>query len=130
MKNNLNFFQPDGRNECKYGKINPLIVKCLFKVVIDDIEYEISCRQGYIDSLKEDLKRFQQIEKYRQKMESAKKEKDKNYYLEGIKLLLKENETIDNYLNVHKEIQDAYEIRTKEIENLYDEVKVIKKLKV
>ena len=76
-------------DDTKLGKNNPIIVRTLFKVVIDDIEYEIYCTQSYIESLKDELKRFEQIEKYRQKMESAKKEKDKNYYLEGIKMLLK-----------------------------------------
>ena len=114
----------------KYGKNNPHIVKCLFKVVIDDIEYEITCRQGYLDSLVEDLKRFKQMDIYYQKAEKAKREKDKNFYLEGVKMLLKQGETLENFMQVHKEVEEAYEIRKKEIDNLYKEVKIIKKLKV
>ena len=34
------------------GKNNPIIVKALMKVVIDDIEYEISCTMDYLKDLK------------------------------------------------------------------------------
>jgi len=114
----------------KLGKNNPKIVKCLFKVVIDDIEYEISCRQSYLDYLQDNLKRFDEIMQYHIAMENAKKDKDRNYYLEGIKLLLQPGETLENYLQVHEELKTSYEIRKAEIDNLYKEVKIIKKLKV
>lgn len=114
----------------KLGKNNPAIVKILFKVVIDDIEYEISCIQSYVDELESELKRFEQITKYKEKMENAKKEKDKSYYYEGIKMLLKNNETFDNYLSVYEEYKKAYETRKAIIDNLYKEIKIIKKLKV
>lgn len=115
---------------CQSGKNNPLIVKKLFKVVIDDIEYEISCIQGYVEDLENELKRFQQMEKYRAKRDTAKKEKDKNYYTEGIKMLLKNNETIENYLSIYEEYKKAYETRKAIIDNLYKEIKIIKKLKI
>ncbi len=115
---------------CQAGKSNPLIVKKLFKVVIDDVEYEIYCTQKYVDELQEELKRFEQIEKYREKMENAKKEKDKNYYYEGMKMLLKNNETIDNYFSIYEEYKNAYKKRKAMIDNLYKEIKIIKKLKV
>lgn len=115
---------------CQAGKNNPLIVKKLFKVVIEDVEYEIYCTQTYINELQEELKRFEQIEKYREKMENAKKEKDKSYYFEGMKMLLKNNETIDNYLSIYEEYKNAYEKRKSIIDNLYKEIKIIKKLKV
>lgn len=114
----------------KLGKDNPAIVRVLFKVVIDDIEYEIYCTSKYIEFLKENLKRFDQIEKYRLKMEKAKKEKDKNYYLEGIKMLLKDDETLSNFQEVHKEYQEALVTRKGVIDNLYHEIKTIKKLRV
>jgi len=47
--------------DAKLGKNNPVIVRTLFKVVIDDIYYEISCRQDYINTLEEELKRFKEI---------------------------------------------------------------------
>ncbi len=115
---------------CQSGKNNPLIVKKLFKVVIDDIEYEISCIQGYVEDLENELKRFEQMEKYREKRDASKKEKDKNYYTEGIKMLLKNNETIENYLSIYEEYKKAYETRKAIIDNLYKEIKIIKKLKI
>ena len=114
----------------KMGKDNPMIVRTLFKVVIDDIEYEIYCTQTYLEHLQEEIKRFKEIEKYREKMEKAKDEKTKNYYLEGIKILLKSNETLDNYQSLYKEYTEAYEKRKAIVDNLYHEIKVIKKLKV
>lgn len=63
------------------GKNNPKIVKKLIKIVIEDIEYEIYLTGSYIDNLSSELSRFKQIESYREYMEKAKKEKDKNYYL-------------------------------------------------
>ena len=114
----------------KLGKNNPLIVRKLFKVVIDDIEYEISCTSDYINDLKEDLKRLKQIQKYKIQMEKAKKEKDKQYYLEGMKMLLKNNETVENIDSIYEEFKEAYKTRKAIIENLYDEIRKIKKLRV
>lgn len=112
------------------GKNNSVIVRTLFKVVIDDIGYEITCTQGYVESLQEDIKRFNQMEKYKQKMESAKNEKNRNYYLEGIKLLLKPGETVENFGQIQQEYMNAYNVRKAIIDNLYNEIKIIKKLKV
>ena len=117
-------------NNTKLGKNNPKIVKCLIKVVIDDIEYEISGKQEYLDYIKENLKRFEQMSIYKKKMNEAKKDKDKNYYLEGIKMLLAQGETVENIEQVHNELQNAYDVHKKEIDHLWDEIKVIKKLKV
>lgn len=114
----------------RLGKNNPVIVRTLFKVVIDDIGYEISCIQSYVEELEKELKRFEQINKYKEKMEKSKKEKDKNYYYEGIKLLFKNNETMENYLTIYEEYKTAYEKRKAIIENLYKEIRTIKKLKV
>ena len=112
------------------GKNNPLIVRKLFKVVIEDIEYEIFLTQSYISELQEELKRLNQVKKYEEAMNKAKTEKNKNYYLEGMKLLLKPEETIENYHTIYEEYQKAYETRKAIIDNLYHEIKVIKKLKV
>ena len=114
----------------KYGKTNPLIVKCLFNVVIDDIEYEIYCRQGYLDYLKETLERFSQINIYRQKMEGTKNEKKKDYYLEGINMLFASGENLENFDQIYEEVKTSYAFRKEEIENLHKEIKIIKKLKI
>ena len=112
------------------GKNNPKVLKCLIKVVIDDTEYEISSKQEYLDSIESDLKRLTEMEKYRAKMESSVKEKDKAYYLEGIKMLLAPGETLENYNQVYQDLKNAYDLRQSEIENLWKEIKIIKKLKV
>lgn len=117
-------------NNAKLGRDNPVIVKALFKVVIDDIEYEISCMLDYIKSLKDELKRFKQIDKYKEQMEKAKTEKKKNYYLEGMKLLMIGNETPENYERSKQEYINAYNKRKEIVDNLFNEIKIIKKLKV
>ena len=112
------------------GKNNPKIVKKLLKVVIEDTEYEIFLTQSYVDELKSEIERLEQINKYKTAMDKAKKEKDKSYYLEGMKQLLKNDETIDNYTTLYKEYKEAYNKRKAIIENLYNEIKIIKKLKI
>ena len=116
--------------EAKLGKSNPVIVRTLFKVVIDDIGYEITCTQSYVDDLEKDIKRFKQMEKYKQKMENAKTEKNRSYYAEGIKVLAKPGETIENLEQIHQEYVEAYNTRKAIIDNLYNEIKIIKKLRV
>ena len=64
----------------KLGKLNKKVVKALFKVVIDDTYYEISCVTGYVDYLKDQIKRIEQILEYEEKMDKAHSEKKKNYY--------------------------------------------------
>ena len=117
-------------NNAKLGKNNPLIVRMLIKVVLDDTYYEISCMQEYVDYLEENLKRFKTIEKYYNKMLNSKNEDKKNYFLEYMKIYFKENETPDNWMQIRKDYQSAYELRKQKIDNLYNEIKVIKKLKI
>lgn len=114
----------------KLGKINKKVLRVLFKVVIDDILYEISCVMGYVDYLKEQIKRLELIDKYRKKMDESDKEKTKNYYLEGMKLLLLSDETVENYQTILEEYRNALQVRQERIQKLYDEIKIIKKLKV
>ena len=117
-------------NNAKLGKNNPAIVKVLIKVVLDDIYYEISCTQDYIDYLNENIKRLETVQKYYNKMVKSKTEDKKNYYLEYMKIYLQENETVGNFFNIYDNYKSAYQIRKAKIDNLYDEIKVIKKLKV
>lgn len=114
----------------KLGKNNPALVKILIKVVLDDTYYEISCIQDYIDYLEENLKRFKTIEKYYNKMNDATKESKKAYFAEYMKLYFKDNENIDNWMQIREDYISAYEMRKKKIDSLYDEAKVIKKLKL
>lgn len=112
------------------GKSNPKIVKKLFKVVLDDIDYEIACTFDYVKQLQDELERFKLIAKYEDLMNSSKKQKDKDYYASGINLLFKNNETLENYKSLWKEYEDAYILRKNIIDELYKEIKIIKKLKV
>ena len=114
----------------KVGKINKRILKILFKVVIDDILYEISCLYEYLNYLKENIKRLELICKYSNKMVEAKNEKKKNYYKEGMKLLFQSDENFDNYLQVFEEYKNALEMRSDRVNKLYKEIKIIKKLEV
>ena len=66
----------------KLGKISGKVLKKLFKVVIDDTLYEISCVYDYVDYLKDQIKRLELIEKYDIKLKSSNKEKTINYYKE------------------------------------------------
>ena len=59
-----------------------------------------------------------------------KNEKNRSYYEEGIKVLAKPGETVDNLEQVHQEYIEAYNTRKAIIDNLYKEIKVIKKLRV
>ena len=114
----------------KVGKINKRVLKILFKVVIDDILYEISCLYEYLDYLKENIKRLELICKYATKMEEAKTDKRRNYYKEGMRLLFQFDENFDNYLQVYEDYKNALKIRSERVDKLYNENKIIKKLEV
>ncbi len=114
----------------KLGRNNPTIVKALIKVVLDDVYYEIACSQDYVDYLSENLKRFEKIEKLYNKYLNAKTEDKKNYFLEYMKLYFIENENIENFHKTWDDYKSAYELRKTKIDSLYNEAKIIKKLKV
>ena len=114
----------------KVGKISKIILRTLFKVVIDDVLYEISCVTGYLDYLKEQIKRLELMKDYKEKMEKSDKEKTKNYYLSGINMLLQPDETIENFETILNEYYEALEVRQQRIKDLHNEIKIIKKLKV
>lgn len=112
------------------GKNNPLIVKVLIKVIIDDIEYEISCIMDYLKDLKKEIKRLEQINKYSKKMHTAKDEKTKNYYLEGMKVLFIGRENFDNYEDILTSYKNILSEKEDHIQTLFNEIKVLKKIKV
>lgn len=114
----------------KVGKINPKILKALFKVVIDDIDYEIFSVSQYIDFLKAQIERLETIDGYHTKMELSTKQKDITYYQNGIKMLLQDQETIDNYKTILEEYRSAYLIRKEKLDRLHEEIKKIKKFKI
>lgn len=114
----------------KYGKNNRYIVKKLIKVVLDDIEYEISCTIDYVKYLDKELDRYKKIQDYIKKMKSAKKQNDIIYYEEYINMLLRTDESIEHFDELYEEFKNAYNLRKKLVQNLYNEIKTIKKLKV
>ncbi len=114
----------------RLGKINPKPLKALFKVVIDDTLYEISCVMNYVNYIKDQIKRLKTVKKYEQKMISSKKAQTKDYYKAGMQLLFEQGENFDNYMQILSEYEHALVIRQDRIDKLYDEIKIIKKLKV
>ena len=118
------------REDYKVGKINQKALKALFKVVIDDTLYEISCVIDYIDYLNKQIERLEKIEKYDLKSQKAKKEKDKNYYIEGMKMLFENGENFENYQKVLSEYRTAVIAREDIKDKLYKEIRIIKKLRI
>lgn len=121
---------PKNTGYSKAGKINKRIVKKLLKVVINDIEYEISCTIDYVKFLNNELDRYKKIQHYINKKNSSKKEKDILYYEQYINLLLQPDESIEDFDKLNKEVQDAYQLRKKILNDLNNEIKVIKKIRV
>lgn len=114
----------------KEGKNNRRIVKALIKVVIDDTIYEIYCTQGYLEYLEKQIERLSQIKKYYDKMLKSRTESKKNYYHEGMKLLYDMGENDDNFLSIMEQYTESLKVRTEMVDNLYKELKQIKKLRV
>ena len=112
------------------GKDNKKIVKKLLKVVIDDIEYEISCTIDYVKDLDKELDRYKKIEKYINKRNSSKKNKDIVYYNQYIDLLLQPGESIEEFDRIYQEAKDAYQLRKTMLNDLHKEIKNVKKLHV
>lgn len=110
------------------GKINVKVLKALFKVVIDDIYYEINGLYPYVKYLKSQVKRLRQIDEYKTKMDLSTTEKKQNYYMEGIKMLMQENEDLSNYFSILSEYEHAISIRETRIDKLYKEISIIKHL--
>ena len=114
----------------KVGKINKRVLKILFKVVIDDILYEISCLYDYLDYLKDNIKRLELVMKYNDKMNEAKTDKKKQYYKDGMRMLFLADENFDNFKQVYEDYKGALDMRSDRVRKLYNEIKIIKKLEV
>lgn len=114
----------------KIGKLNPKVVRSLCKVVVDDINYEISCIFEYTKYLDNQIKRLEKINDYNFKREQSKKEKKKEYFAECMKLLFEKGEDFRNYKYILEEYRSAFLKRKEIIDNLFDEIKIIKKLRV
>lgn len=113
----------------KIGKLNPKIVRTLFKVVIEDIEYEISGIFSYTKFIKEQIARLEKIDAYNIKMAKTKRQSKKDYYSECMKMLFRNAEDFKNYKFVLEDYRTIL-FKKKEISNnLFDEIKEIKKLR-
>lgn len=114
----------------KLGKNNPAIVRVLIKVVLDDVKYEIYCTETYVEYLLANINRFKIIDKYYNKMIKCKDVKKKKKYEQAMMSYFRDNETLGNFQKVKEDYQTAYKTRKEKIDNLYNEVNIIKKLKV
>lgn len=114
----------------KFGKNNPAIVRVLIKVVLDDVKYEIYCTETYVEYLLANINRFKIVDKYYNKMIKSKDAKKKKKYEQAMMSYFRDNETLGNFQKVKEDYQTAYKTRKEKIDNLYNEVNIIKKLKV
>lgn len=121
---------PQNTKYSKEGKDNKNIVKKLIKVVIDDTNYEISCLMDYMDYLKQEIKRYEKIDSLVKKRDSSKKDKDYQYYNDYIKLYLKKNEPIEKIYDIYNDFLNTYNEKDKNLKKLFNEIKIIKSLKV
>lgn len=113
-----------------FGKIDKKILQALFKVVIDDTEYEIAARADYIEFLESEIKRVKAAMKYYNKMIACSSESKREYYKEGVRMFLKQNEDPMKCADMLEEFKHSYKMRKEHIEKLYSEVKQIKKLTI
>ena len=63
-------------------------------------------------------------------MNSSKKPSMQDYYKAGMQLMFSQGETFDNYKQILSEYENALIIRQDRINALYNEIKIIKKLKL
>ena len=112
------------------GKVNKKALNALFKVVIDDTQYEIYATKEYVNSLKDEISRLNEIEKFDIARIKSKSSKKQLYYENGMKVLFKKDENMDNYKAVLADYINAAKAKTALIDSLYREVKILKKLKV
>ena len=112
------------------GKINPKIVKALFKVVIDDINYEIGGIYDYTKYLDDQVKRLEQINNLIIKKEQTSNQHKREYIDATITAMFEQGENIKNYKYILEEYRSAFVKRKEIIDNLFNEIKEIKKLRV
>ena len=116
--------------ETKVGKIDRKIVKALFKVVIDDTEYEIYLRHEHLKFLKEEIKRLEKAYKYFRKMEAAITNSKKEYYREYTVSYLKKTEKLELVPQILEDLKTTFNSKVEHIEKLYSEIRQIKRLVV
>lgn len=80
----------------------------------------------YVEYLKEQIKRLELIQSYQRKADNSNKEKTKDYYHEGMTLLFQQGENMENYSQILEEYKTALKVRENVIDQLYNEIKIIK----
>lgn len=112
------------------GKIDKKILKALFRVCYDDIEYEIAARTNYIDFLRKDLKRIRDALTYYNKMQKSIIPERKEYYAEYAKAYLVNNEQVELIPEIYEQMKNSLFVREEHLKKLYIEAKQVKSLKV
>ena len=115
-------------DQVKYGKIDKKIVKALFKVTLDDIEYEIASRVDYVEYLKDEIKRMETALRYYNKMESTSSPNKKEYYKQYAAGYLRPHESVELIPKTLEEFKTSLKAREEHIEKLYTEARQIKHL--
>lgn len=116
--------------DAQSGKINKKALNCLFKVIIDDTNYEISGIFDYTKYLSSQIKRLEKINELVTKSQKTKSESKKEYIRASARYLFENGETFENYKNILEEYHSAYAKRKEKIDELFNEIKIIKKLRV
>lgn len=112
------------------GKIDKKVLKALFKVVIDDTEYEIYARGDYLKFLKKEIVRLSDSRKYYDRMMVALSAEKKEYYKAEAMCYLKPNEDPEKIPQMITELETSYKERKKHIQRLHDEVHQIRRLSI
>lgn len=112
------------------GKNNKKIVEKLIEIVAEDTEYEIYIKAKHLEHIKNEIKRYTDAIKYYNKAEKEKKESKKEYYIEYAKGYLIRDEEFEQIPTYLEDAEQTYKKRQEEIDNLRQEYKTIKKLKV
>ena len=112
------------------GKLNPKVVKALFKVVIEDTEYEISCILDYMKYVNKQIQRLELINQYNLKLAKAKSDKKKEYFKACMDSLFEGGENQKNFIYILEEYSAAYLKKKQAVNSLFNEIREIKKLKV
>lgn len=113
-------------NDSRIGKVDRKIVRALFRVVIDDIEYEILQKNNYLNYLKQEIIRINQILNLYKK--SQKSIFLKKSTIRQLNSLLKRNENFNNLQAKLSDLKNKYNNQKDILNKLFLEIKQIKHL--
>ena len=116
--------------EANFGKSNKQVTKALLKLVTEDTLYEISMIMYYMENVKKEIDRLDKIVKFSEDSLHPTFFKSKMHYEIKIAELIKEDEKIEDCPIKSENLKHTYELRQQQVDKLYKEVEIIKKLKV